>query len=285
MAHQVVDSAQAPGGDQALNVVDTAGGEPAAAEETPAPKQPFFVVSGMISLSGNVPSSASTDGGDSQLPGEEDASEVATGDLSAEVQMKDRDTATEAPDAPSATARSLDFDQAPGEVLRVGVAGSRSLSADDSPAGGGGGGSPPPATETDGVVPKPLRGDLAGGAIPESDEVVANALDASSRRDKVAVEGTRSSTGGEPSGEQAGAEAKPLRADLAVDAAAKSGDIAANALDASSRRDKEAEKNTSSTREEPSGEADAKASAAMKRVVSDETAADWMQAAVVLLLQ
>lgn len=227
---RAVDSAQAPQDQQALHVhaVDTSsrGESAAAAGEAPAPKQPFVVVSGMISLSGTE------DGGDSAKADGVDAPVMtAEGDLSAEAETKAGDTATKAPDSPSsvATAHAVDFEPVPGEVLRVGVAGSRSLSpGDDAVAGVADSDSAPPAKAA--VAPKEIPGDLAAdvtaetsGSVAKSPDMtaetsdnVAKSPDTSSRGAEMAMEGKLGTK--EPSDKvESEAATKPVRHAAGVD--------------------------------------------------------------------
>lgn len=132
----------------------------------------------MISLSGEVSSASTEDGGGTDEVG---ASEVTTGNPSA---TEIGDTATKAPDTPSErTQQVVDFaQQVPGEVLRVGVSGSRSIpdNGGDSAASVADSGSAPPVREAGGS-PKPVLVDLPVDATTNTNEVVARAPDTSSR--------------------------------------------------------------------------------------------------------
>lgn len=176
----------------------------------------------MISLSGDVPPSPSSTGGAG-------ASETATRGLSAEADTNAGDTATKASsDTASATATSIshvvNLARVPGEVVRVGVAGSWSDDsaapsvAESGSASAKEAGSAPP--EEAGAPTKPIRGDLAEDATAETMiDVVAEgeAPDTSTSRgenDKEPKKGIPSTQ--EPSEEaeiEANAATEPVRLD------------------------------------------------------------------------
>eukprot|EP00903_Cladosiphon_okamuranus_P011816 g11104.t1 len=185
------EATPAPGDQQALHVVDTcmAGDESAAAAAAAVPvpvaKQPFVVVSGMTSLSRGVVPPAGTE--DAQQPAGACAPEMAAEDLSAEPgATTGRDTATKAADTPSAAARAVDPDLVPGEVLHVGVTGSRRPSDDHSAAAcGAAGGGLLPSKAAGARAPEPAQiGDLAADSIAKVKGGAAKAPGTSRRGDK-----------------------------------------------------------------------------------------------------
>lgn len=146
-------------------------------------------------MSGDVPPTDAEEGSDSATPDKVDTSgATAAGESCAEAETKKAvdNTTTKVTDTPLAAIMhaAVDLDQVPGEVLRVGAAGSRSLSDGDDPAASVAGGGSAPAEEAG--VPKPVIGDLAADVTTTktSGVLVKEAPDSSSRGDqKKAKEG------------------------------------------------------------------------------------------------
>lgn len=183
--------------------------------EAPVVKQPFVVVSGMISSADNVPSTG-PDRGSSAQTDEISAGEMTAENLLAEAETKAVDTATKAPDTPPlAAAHAVELDQGPREVLRVGVAGSRSISGDDSAASVADSGWTP-AKAAD--VHEPKLGDLAADVATTETNDNVDELPDSLSPDSLSLGGEKTKKGTfsteEPSGEakiETNAETKPVR--------------------------------------------------------------------------
>lgn len=169
---------------------------------SPVTKQPFVVVSGMVTLSGDLPPTSSSACNKSVRPDEEDGlGAIASGELSAEAAAKTEDTATKSPEfASPVSTHVVELAQVPGQVLHVGVAGSRmSLSEGESAARVAGSRSPP---RREVGAPEPLPGDDLPAVDVETkarNVVPKAAPDKPSRRDKSTGGGVLSPK--EPEGE------------------------------------------------------------------------------------
>lgn len=146
------------------------------------------MVSGMASLSGDVPPATAEDcDGLPQADGAGAPEMTVEDDRSAEAEKHAGETATKAPDSLlSAAAHAVDFEPVAGEVIRVDLAGGSSSPRDDSAAGVADSGSPP--AKAAGVA-KPVPGDLEAGVTAKTSDGVARSPDTSSRGGEKASEG------------------------------------------------------------------------------------------------